>query len=235
MLIESTGISEPIPVAQTFSFKDDENNIDLSQFSYVDTMVTVVDAFNFLNDFGSPETMDRKLTDIEGDDRTIVNLLVDQIEFANVILLNKSDLVTKEHRRAAIQKLNPSANIIETTYSKVKPSKILNTKLFNFEEAEQSAGWIEELNKDSHTPETEEYGISSFVYRKRNHLIQISFGIMLKKNSRQILYYFKSPKQALRLAVKADSVWLAMPFGERIIFVENQEHIESGWDNTKNK
>ena len=90
LLIESTGISEPIPVAQTFSFKDDENNIDLSQFSYVDTMVTVVDAFNFFNDFGSPETlMDRKLTDIQGDDRTIVNLLVDQIEFANVILLNK--------------------------------------------------------------------------------------------------------------------------------------------------
>ena len=195
LLIESTGISEPIPVAQTFSFKDDENNIELSQFSYVDTMVTVVDAFNFFNDFGSPETlMDRKLTDIEGDDRTIVNLLVDQIEFANVILLNKSDLVTKEHTgilRAAIQKLNPSANIIETTYSKVKPSKILNTKLFNFEEAEQSAGWIEELNKDSHTPETEEYGISSFVYRTKKPFDPNKFWNYVEEKFPSILYEAK--------------------------------------------
>ena len=215
LLIESTGISEPIPVAQTFSFKDDENNIDLSQFSYVDTMVTVVDAFNFFNDFGSPETlMDRKLTDIEGDDRTIVNLLVDQIEFANVILLNKSDLVTKEHigiLRATIQKLNPSANIIETTYSKVKPSKILNTKLFNFEEAEQSAGWIEELNKESHTPETEEYGISSFVYRTKKPFDPNKFWNYVEEKfpsniirSKGLFWLASRPKQALfgvRLAV----------------------------------
>ena len=106
LLIESTGISEPIPVAQTFSFKDDENNIDLSQFSYVDTMVTVVDAFNFFNDFGSPETlMDRKLTDIEGDDRTIVNLLVDQIEFANVILLNKSANCIKNYNHGIFKQV----------------------------------------------------------------------------------------------------------------------------------
>ena len=98
LLIESTGISEPIPVAQTFSFVDEENGIDLSRFSYVDTMVTVVDAFNFFKDFGSPETLvDRDLTNIEDDDRTIVNLLTDQIEFANVIILNKTDLVDKEH------------------------------------------------------------------------------------------------------------------------------------------
>ena len=97
LLIESTGISEPVPVAQTFSFVDEENGIDLSKFSYVDTMVTVVDAFNFFKDFGSPETLaQRELSDIEGDDRTIVNLLTDQIEFANVILLNKCDLVGKK-------------------------------------------------------------------------------------------------------------------------------------------
>ncbi|MAZ54431.1 MAG: GTP-binding protein [Flavobacteriales bacterium] len=252
LLIESTGISEPIPVAQTFSFKDDENNIDLSQFSYVDTMVTVVDAFNFFNDFGSPETlMDRKLTDIEGDDRTIVNLLVDQIEFANVILLNKSDLVNKEHigiLRAAIQKLNPSANIIETSYSKVKPSEILNTKLFNFEEAEQSAGWIEELNKDTHTPETEEYGISSFVYRTKKPFDPNKFWNYVEQKfpsniirSKGLFWLASRPKQALIWgqaggSLKADSAgvwWSSMPFGERMqfaSFVENQEHIEFGWD-----
>ena len=252
LIIETTGLADPAPVAQTFSFEDNENNIDLSQFSYVDTMVTVVDAFNFFNDFGSPETlMDRKLTDIEGDDRTIVNLLVDQIEFANIILLNKSDLVTKEHTgilRAAIQKLNPSANIIETTYSKVKPSKILNTKLFNFEEAEQSAGWIEELNKDSHTPETEEYGISSFVYRTKKPFDPNKFWNYVEEKfpsniirSKGLFWLASRPKQALVWgqaggSLKADSAgvwWSSMPFGERMqfaAFIENQEHIESGWD-----
>ncbi len=116
LLIESTGISEPIPVAQTFSFVDEENGIDLSKWSYVDTMVTVVDAFNFFKDFGSPETLeDRNLTDIDGDQRTIVNLLTDQIEFANIILLNKTDLVSKEDLGvlcASIQKLNPRQKLL---------------------------------------------------------------------------------------------------------------------------
>ena len=111
LLIESTGISEPVPVAQTFSFIDENNGIDLSRFSYVDTMVTVVDAYNFLKDFGSPERLvDRKLSDIEGDDRTIVNLLTDQIEFSNVTILNKCDLVERDHLdllKSVINKLNP--------------------------------------------------------------------------------------------------------------------------------
>ena len=163
LLIESTGISEPIPVAQTFSFVDEENNIDLSKFSYVDTMVTVVDSFNFFKDFGSSETlMDRKMTDIEGDYRSIVNLLTEQVEFANVIILNKVELIHEKELgilRSTIQKLNTSAKIIETNYSKVNPTEIINTGLFDFDEAEQSAGWIEELSKEEHTPETEEYGI----------------------------------------------------------------------------
>ena len=166
LLIESTGISEPVPVAQTFSFVDEANGIDLSKFSYIDTMVTVVDAFNFFDDFGSPEKLiDRQLTDQEDGHRTIVNLLTDQIEFANVIILNKTDLVSKEHLgllHAVIRKLNAGARIIESTFSKIEPRSILNSGLFKFEEAEQSAGWIEELNKDEHTPETEEYGIGSF-------------------------------------------------------------------------
>ena len=179
LLIESTGISEPVPVAQTFSFVDETNGIDLSRFSYVDTMVTVVDAFNFFKDFGSPETLvDRDLTDIDGDERTIVNLLTDQIEFANVIIINKTDLVdatTLGVLKAAIKKLNPSAKIIESSFSKVEPSAILNTGLFNFEEAEQSAGWIEELNKEEHTPETEEYGIGSFVFRSKKTIRPCTF------------------------------------------------------------
>lgn len=251
LLIESTGISEPIPVAQTFSFIDDENGIDLSRFSYVDTMVTVVDGFNFFKDFGSPETLiDRDLTNIEGDFRTIVNLLTDQIEFANVIVLNKTDLISKEHLgilKATIKKLNPSAKIIESSYSKIAAKKILNTGLFDFEEAEQSAGWIEELNKVEHTPETEEYGISSFVFRSKKpfnperfwNYIQNKFPNNIIR-SKGLFWLSSRPNQALIWgqaggSLKADSAgvwWSSMSFEKRIqnsVFVENQKEIENDW------
>lgn len=254
LLIESTGISEPIPVAQTFSFVDEENNIDLSRFSYVDTMVTVVDAFNFFKDFGSPETlMDRDLTDIEGDYRTIVNLLTDQIEFANVIILNKVDLISEEHigiLKAALKKLNPSARILESSYGKIEPKKILHTGLFNFEEAEQSAGWIEELNKEEHTPETEEYGIGSFVFRSNRpfdperfwYLVQHKFPSSIIR-SKGLFWLASRPKQALIWSqaggsLKADSAgvwWCSMPLQQRVqyaAFAENQTHIEAKWDKT---
>lgn len=254
LLIESTGISEPIPVAQTFSFVDEENNIDLSRFSYVDTMVTVVDAFNFFKDFGSSETlMDKDLTNIEEDYRTIVNLLTDQIEFANVIILNKTDLVKKEHLgvlRATIHKLNPSAKIIESSFSKVKPKEILHTNLFNFEEAEQSAGWIEELNKDEHTPETEEYGISSFVYRSKKPFDPIRFWKYVAQKfpntiirSKGLFWIASRPEQALIWgqaggSLRSDSAgvwWASMLFKERFqyaSFINNQTEIESEWDIT---
>lgn len=254
LLIESTGISEPVPVAQTFSFVDEENGIDLSQFSYVDTMVTVVDSFNFFKDFGSPETlMDRNMTDMEDDYRTIVNLLTDQVEFANVIILNKTDLVSEQHLgvlKAAIEKLNPSAKIIESSFSKVKPSEILNTGLFNFEEAEQSAGWIEELNKGEHTPETEEYGISSFVYRSQKpfdpdrfwNYIEARFPTTIIR-SKGLFWLASRPDQALSWgqaggSLRADSAgvwWSSMPFEQRsryVAFVENQRLIEESWDET---
>lgn len=252
LLIESTGISEPVPVAQTFSFVDEENGIDLSKFSYIDTMVTVVDAFNFFNDFGSPERlMDRDLTDIEGDHRTIVNLLTDQIEFANVILLNKADLVTKEDLgvlKAAIRKLNPAAKVIETSYSKVEPSAILNTKLFNFEEAEQSAGWIEELNKEEHTPETDEYGIGSFVYRTRRPFDPNRFWAYIESGfpatvirSKGLFWLASRQAQALVWSqaggsLKADSAgvwWSSMLREERVqhpAYVQNRAIIEQNWD-----
>lgn len=171
LLIESTGISEPIPVAQTFSYIDEESGIDLSRFSYVDTMVTVVDSFNFIKDFGSNEFLtDRKLTHIEGDHRTIVNLLIDQIEFADVIVLNKTDMVDSEEvdfLNAAINKLNPGAKIIKSEFGNADPKEILNTGLFDFENAQYAAGWQKELQSEHHTPETEEYGIGSFVFRNK--------------------------------------------------------------------
>lgn len=168
LLIESTGISEPIPVAQTFSFETGEPLNDLTPFTRLDTMVTVVDAFNFFKDFGSAESLlDRKLTEDEEDQRTIVNLLTDQIEFANVIILNKTDLVNPQQLRlleGILMKLNPDARIIKTQMGNIEPKDILDTKLFDYNQASQSAGWIKELN-NVHTPETEEYGISSFVFR----------------------------------------------------------------------
>lgn len=251
LLIESTGISEPVPVAQTFSFIDEDNGIDLSRFSYVDTMVTVVDGFNFFKDFGSPEKLkDRALTDIDGDDRTIVNLLTDQIEFANVIILNKTDLINKGHLgvlKATLNKLNPSATIIESSYGKVAPKEILNTSLFNFEEAEQSAGWIEELNKEKHTPETEEYGISSFVFRSKKPFDPQRFWNYLQQQfpntiirSKGLFWLASRPGQALVWgqaggSLKADSAgvwWSSMSFEKRIrdlVFIENQDEIEKDW------
>ena len=178
LIIESTGISEPIPVAQTFSFESEDGTIDLSKFSYVDTMVTVVDSFNFLKDFSSPEYLtDRDLSDIDGDDRTIVNLLTDQVEFANVILLNKVDLVSTSELKLLseiIHKLNPEAKLIKTNHSKVDLDEVMNTNMFDFEKAEASAGWIKELENE-HIPETEEYGISSFTYTARRPFLPEKF------------------------------------------------------------
>ncbi len=252
LLIESTGISEPIPVAQTFSFIDENNGIDLSKFSYVDTMVTVVDAFNFLKDFGSPHKLvDRKLSDIEGDNRTIVNLLTDQIEFANVTIINKCDLVSREHLdllKSIIQKLNPGSKIIESNFSKVNLKEIINTNLFDFTKAEQSAGWIAELNKEEHTPETEEYGISSFVFRSKKpfhperfwNYVQNKFSSSIIR-SKGLFWLASRPDQAISWSqaggsLRADSAgvwWGSMPFKKRFeqqAFVENQETIEKDWD-----
>ncbi len=170
LVIESTGISEPIPVAQTFTYIDEEIGIDLTSISRLDTMVTVVDAFSFWNDYASGETLVERGQGVnETDHRDIVDLLIDQVEFANVILLNKADKVAVEEviqLKAIIQKLNPDAKILESTFGKVALSEVLDTKRFDFEKASQAAGWIKELNED-HIPETDEYGISSFVYRKR--------------------------------------------------------------------
>jgi G3E family GTPase len=170
LVIESTGISEPVPVAQTFTYIDDELGINLSELCELDAMVTVVDANRFWHDFASGETLlDRKQATDETDTREVVDLLIDQIEFANIIILNKTDLVKREdidELKAVIQKLNPDAKMIESIFSRVGLDEILDTQLFDFEKASQAAGWIQELMTE-HTPETEEYGISSFVYKRR--------------------------------------------------------------------
>ena len=251
LIIESTGISEPIPVAQTFSFESEDGSIDLSKFSYVDTMVTVVDSFNFIKDFSSPEYLtDRNLTDIDGDERTIVNLLTDQIEFANVILLNKIDLVSEQDLRNLydiIHKLNPEAKIIPTNHSKINLREVINTGIFDFEKAEASAGWIRELENE-HVPETEEYGIGSFVFRKKVpfhperflDFIQNKFPKNIIR-SKGLFWIASRSDQALIWSsaggsIKSDPAgvwWASMPFSERIKygnFVNNQQQIESEWE-----
>lgn len=167
LLIESTGISEPIPVAQTFCFEDEDGS-SLSEVSRLDTMVTVVDAANFLSDFRDADTLEERGAALgEDDERTVTDLLIEQVEFADVIVLNKMDLIDEVRAReleAILTELNPVAKLISTTRGKVQLDAVLNTGLFDYDTAADSAGWARELN-GVHTPETEAYGIESFTYR----------------------------------------------------------------------
>lgn len=251
LLIESTGISEPLPVAQTFTYQDEVNDIDLSKISKLDTLVTVVDCFNFIQDYSSLDSLrERNVSDLEGDTRSIVNLLTDQIEFANVILLNKTDLVSAEQVgmiKAMIRKLNADARILESSFGKIDLHEILNTGLFDFDKTSQSAGWIEELNKE-HVPETEEYGISSFVFRDKRPFHPVRFWNYLNRDwhsniirSKGLFWIASRKNEALNWsqaggslrADKAGVWWSSMPFARRIqypSFVENQKEIEGKWD-----
>jgi len=170
LLIESTGISEPLPVASTFAATDDMGYPRIGGVTRLDTLVTVVDCLNFLKDYQS----DSNLVDMNelgaetGDTRSIVNLLVDQVEISNILILNKIDLVSPKELdslKAILKKLNPGAQLIETKFGVTSPSMILNTHSFNQKKVEMLPGWVQELHgTESHTPETEEYGISSFIY-----------------------------------------------------------------------
>ncbi|WP_417806000.1 zinc metallochaperone GTPase ZigA [Thalassospira lucentensis] len=169
LLIESTGISEPLPVAATFDFRD-EHGASLSDVATLDTMVTVVDGARMIADYSSTDFLnDRGESLGEDDDRSIVDLLVDQIEFADVIVLNKLDLIAADERKIVlgiIRALNADARIIETDHGKVNPKDILNTGLFDFERAQDHPLWAKELyGFADHVPETEEYGIKSFTFR----------------------------------------------------------------------
>ncbi|QMW05483.1 GTP-binding protein [Spirosoma foliorum] len=261
LLIESSGISEPLPVAQTFTFQPEEGQgIDLSRFARLDTLVTVVDALNFGRDFGSIENVYQRTLNQNADQadpadtRTIVNLLTDQIEFANVIILNKTDLISRHELgelKAILQKLNPGAQLIESEFSKVDSAQILNTYRFDFDEVSQSAGWIQELqnhkNGQAHTPETEEYGISSFVFRDPRPFHPNRFWNYLSESfpagilrSKGLFWLASRPNDALNFSQAGGSLraeaagvwWASMPFAQRSqygAFLENQKAIEARW------
>ena len=169
LVIESTGISEPLPVAETFTFADEEG-VSLSDVAKLDTMVTVVDAVNFLKDYQEAKYLKDKGESLgEDDERSVADLLVDQVEFADLILISKTDLVnTKdlERLKAILKTLNTDAKVLPIEHGNVDIDKVLNTGLFDFERARQAPGWLKEM-RGEHIPETEEYGIGSFCYEAR--------------------------------------------------------------------
>jgi len=169
LVIESTGISEPLPVAETFTFADEEG-VSLSDVAELDTMVTVVDAVNFLKDYQEAKYLKDKGESLgEDDERSVADLLVDQVEFADLILISKTDLVTfedLERLKAILKTLNTDAKIMPIVQGNVEIDKVLNTGLFDFERARQAPGWLKEM-RGEHIPETEEYGIGSFCYEAR--------------------------------------------------------------------
>jgi G3E family GTPase len=184
LLIESTGISEPLPVAATFDFRSEDGD-SLSNVARLDTMVTVVDAVNLLKDYSSAEFLRDRGEALEGDGRTLVDLLVEQIEFADVIVLNKVDDASPEQRDAArkiIRSLNPEADIIEANHGRVPFERVLDTGRFNFEKAQQHPLWYKELyGLADHVPETEEYDVKNFVYRARRPFDPAKFDAFIKE------------------------------------------------------
>jgi len=253
LLIESTGISEPVPVAQTFTFDTGEPLLNLSGITRLDTLVTVVDALNFFKDFGSADTvLTRRMTDDIQDQRSIVNLLTDQVEFANVIVLNKTDLISEQDNKlleGMLRKLNPDARIIKTSFGKINPKNILNTGLFDYEKAEQSAGWIKELN-NIHTPETEEYGITSFVFRDHRPFNPQRLWQYVEQRwpanvirSKGIFWLVSRPDHVLLWSQAGGSSraevygkwWTSVSVKERAMnpaYIENQHFIERKWHTT---
>ena len=169
LVIESTGISEPLPVAETFTFEDEEGS-SLSKVAKLDTMVTVVDAFHFLKDYESTEDLkDRQLELGEDDARSIAHLLIEQVEFADVILLNKTDLVSEEDLKSLhgiIRSLNRDAKIIESSRCNVQLDEIINTNLFDFDRASESPGWMQVMRGEENS-EIDEYGVTSFSFEAR--------------------------------------------------------------------
>ena len=169
LVIESTGISEPLPVAETFTFAD-ENGKSLSEISRLDSMVTVVDALNFLKDYDEAKFLNEVGESLgEEDERSVADLLVEQVEFADILLISKTDLVSEQELarlKSILQTLNTEAIQIPIEHGKVPLDKVLNTGRFSFERAQQSPGWLKEM-RGEHVPETEEFGISSFSYEAR--------------------------------------------------------------------
>lgn len=200
LLIESTGISEPLPVAETFTFAD-EDGISLSDIAQLDTMVTVVDAVNFMAEYQQAKDLrdsDESLG--EEDERSVTDLLVEQVEFADVILMSKTDLVDEQQLRTLtglLRGLNHDAELVPIEHGKVPLDRVLGTGLFDFARAQQSPLWLKEM-RGEHTPETEEYGISSFVYRARRPF-----------HPRKFFDFMQSPAPSGRLIRSKGYFWLA--------------------------
>jgi G3E family GTPase len=177
LVIESTGISEPLPVAETFTFAD-EDGVSLSHVANLDTMVTVVDAVNFIKDYDEAKYLQETGESLgEEDERSVADLLVDQVEFADILLISKTDLVSKadiERLTAVLKSLNTEAKVIPISNGNIDINAVLNTGLFNFERAQQAPGWLKEM-RGEHIPETEEYGITSFTYQARRPFSPSSF------------------------------------------------------------
>jgi len=248
ILIESTGIGEPVPVAQTFTYIDEEQGIDLSKYCNLDTMVTVVDAFRFWHDYSSGESLlSRKQAVNEEDHREVVDLLIDQIEFCDVLILNKCDLVSEEDLvklEQTLLALQPSAKLVRAAHGKIDPSSILNTGLFNFDVASQSAGWIQELMKEEHTPETEEYGIGSFVYERRRPFHPERLMSWLSEwreeiiRSKGIIWLASRNRMAQSFSQAGPSItfgnagyWIAaLPENERDEILHSDPELQSTWD-----
>lgn len=246
LVIESTGISEPLPVAETFTFEDEAGN-SLSEFARLDTMVTVVDAFNFMKDYSSMDSIQQRGESLgEEDERTVVDLLIDQIEFCDVIVLNKIDLIDAAEQQyliAILKTMNPRAKIEIAQFGQVALDKILNTQLFDFEEAAQAPGWLKKL-RGEHIPETESYGIGSFVYRSRRPfhaqrfyaLIQQEWpGVVRSKGffwlaSDPTMAYSWSQAGAMARHGVAGYWWAAVAEEDWPSDIESIEHIKKNWD-----
>ena len=209
IVIESSGISEPLPVAETFTFKT-ESGESLSDIARLDTMVTVVDGYNFLNDYNdtSDRLKDRGMEATSDDERTIVDLLTEQIEFANVIILNKIDLLTNNQVQKLLwllHILNPKATKYYTFRSNIELKYILNTNLFNFEDAVSNPGWLREI-RGEHTPESEEYKISSFVYRQKKPFHPTRLYELLFSNKSKLKILKKKKEDKLDITVEEKKI-----------------------------
>ncbi len=246
LVIESTGISEPLPVAETFTFTDDAGQ-SLSEFAQLDTLVTVVDALNFSKQLreGSLLTEVGEALD-ENDERNLADLLTDQVEFADVLILNKTDLVTEEERNDVIgllKTLNPSAKLIVTQNSKVELKDILNTGLFDFEKAAQAPGWLKTLRGEE-TSEKDEYGFSSFVFRAHRPFHTERFSRFIENDSQAIV----RSKGFIWLSTRSDFVaqwsqagascrlepagqWLALtPEADWVLTPDERKEVAHKWD-----
>lgn len=189
LVIESTGISEPLPVAETFTFEDEQGS-SLSQLARLDTMVTVVDAYNFLREYAEAQLLRERGESLGAEDeRTITDLLIEQIEFCNVLVLNKVDLISPEEQQslmAILKALNPRARIEISEFGRVPVSRVLQTGLFDFEEASQAPGWLMEM-RGEHIPESTEYGIGSFHFAARRPFHPQRFWDLMHQNWDSVL------------------------------------------------